>query len=149
MPPQSTPSPTICPLGRPQGAPSEEKRAAWRELHQTEQHYSIALQHYGTLGHIDDPADRLADVERAIAADEAAFATARDRIVALRTEPTLRAQPAEVIDLAQTRWAADREQRAAWRATPIDASRAIELGSRGQVAVPENPAHDRSPGISR
>ena len=127
----------------------EEKRAAWRELHQTEQHYSIALQHYGPLGHVDDPADRLADVERAIAADEAAFATARDRIVALRTEPTLRAQPAEVIDLAQTRWAADREQRAAWRPIPIDASRAIEWGSRGQGAVPENPAHDRSPGISR
>jgi hypothetical protein len=92
-------------------------------------------------------------VERAIAADEAASATARDRIVALRTEPTLRAHPAEVIDLAQTRWVADREQRAAWRAIPIDASRgsdrAIDWGSRGLGAVPENPAHDRSPGISR
>jgi hypothetical protein len=131
----------------------QDKRTAWHELHQTEQHYSIALQHYGTLGHIDDPADRLADIERAIAADEAAFATARDRIAALRTEPTLRAQPAEVIDLAQTRWAADREQRPARRTIPINANRgsdrAIEWGGRGLGAVPENPAHDRNPGISR
>ena len=43
----------------------EEKRAAWRQLRQTEVHYSIALQHYGTLGHVDNPADRSAHVERA------------------------------------------------------------------------------------
>jgi hypothetical protein len=92
-------------------------------------------------------------VQRAIPAEEAAVATARDRIVALRTEPPLRTQPAEVIDLSQTRWAADRKQRPAWRAIPIDANRgpdrAIERGSRGPGAVPENPAHDRNPGISR
>ena len=131
----------------------EEKHAAWRELHQTEQHYSLALQHYGTLGHVDDPADRLADVEQAIAADEAACATARDRSLALRTEPALRAQPAEVIELARTQWAADRENRAAWRAIPADAGRgpdrAAEWAIPGPAAVPENLAHDRSPGFSR
>ena len=94
----------------------EAERAALQTLRQTQQHYSIALQHYGALGHADDPAGRLADVERAIAVDETTLANARDRIVALRSEPTLRAQPSEVVELAHADWAGAREERAASRA---------------------------------
>lgn len=131
----------------------EAKGTAWRQLRETEQHYSMALQHHGTLGNVDDPADCLADVERAISAGEATLASARDRIAALRTEPAIRAQPADVIELARSQWAAERAQRAAWQAVrpAVDRSpgRGIEPHDRRWGSVPEISVNDCGHGISR
>lgn len=91
------------------------KTAAWTALRRTDQQYSVALQHYGNLGHVDNPAERLTDTETAIAADEATLATAHARIAALRGEPTLRSQPSEVLELARADWQADRDHATAAR----------------------------------
>ncbi|MFN2561852.1 MAG: hypothetical protein ABR571_11215, partial [Jatrophihabitans sp.] len=115
---------------------SQAKSAAWHELRQTEQHYSMALQHYGTLGRVDEPEARLAQVEQAITIDAAELARARSQIAALRAEPTLRAQPADLVEVARTAWRVDREQRASWQA-----ARALtEYANRREVAP-------RSPGV--
>ncbi len=94
---------------------ADAKTATWTALRQTEQHYSIALQHHGSLGHVEDPDQRLADTEAAIAADDATLATVRARISALRAEPTLRTQRGDVVEQARTEWATDRDHLAAWR----------------------------------
>lgn len=94
----------------------EDKSSAWRELHEAERHYSIALQHYGNLGSIDNPAVRLAQEDGAIAADTITLTGARDRITTLLREPTPRAQPPETVDLARADWTADRQHRASWLA---------------------------------
>ncbi len=129
----------------------EVERATLRTLRQTQQHYSIALQHYGALGHADDPAGRLADVERAIAADETTLTNARDRIAALRCEPTLRAKPGEVVDLAQADWAATRKERTASRAVRagIERERTTTADTRRPSSVPSFPVHETGPSVSR
>jgi len=129
----------------------EHERTTLQTVRQTEQHYSIALQHYGALGHADDPAGRLADVERAIAVDETTLANARGRIAALRAEPTLRAKPGEVVDLAQADWAAAREKGAASRAlrAAIDRERGVTADHRRPSAVPDFSVRNTGPGISR
>lgn len=93
----------------------EAKTAAWSSLRHVEQHYSIALQHYGSLGNIDNPAERLADTEAAIATDETTLTAARARISAVQAEPTLRAQSADVVELARADWQADRDHATATR----------------------------------
>jgi exodeoxyribonuclease V alpha subunit len=129
----------------------EQERATLQTLRQAEQHYSIALQHYGALGHADDPAGRLADVERAIAVDETTLANARGRIAALRAEPTLRAKPGEVIDVAQADWAATRQERAVSRAVRagIEREGATTADTRRPSSVPGFPVHETGPSISR
>jgi exodeoxyribonuclease V alpha subunit len=129
----------------------ESKTAAWHELRATEQHYSMALQHYGSLGPVDNPAERLAAAENAVVAETATLTTAQKRITALRAEPTLRAQPPEVIELSRNEWAADREHRAAWLAVRASEHqhRHIEPGGRGWGGVPEDPLGEPSRGISR
>jgi hypothetical protein len=127
------------------------ERAALHTLRQTQQHYSVALQHYGALGHADDPAGRLADAERAIAVDETTLANARDRIAALRAEPTLRAKPGEIVDLAHAEWAAAREKGAASRALRAGIERELEVTAddRRPSVVPNFSVRDAGPGISR
>jgi hypothetical protein len=129
----------------------EAERAALQTLRQTQQHYSIALRHYGALGHADDPAGRLADAERAIAVDETTLANARDRLAALRAEPTLRAKPAEVVDVTHAEWTAAREEGAASRAlrAAIERERETPARSRRPAAVPDFSVPNTGPGISR
>ena len=130
------------------------KTAAWSSLRRAEQHYSIGLQHYGSLGHIEHAAERLADTETAIATDEATLTAARGRISAIRAEPTLRARPAEVVDLARADWQADRDHAAAWRnlraAAQADRERAA-IGPRGAGRGAEIEIRHDAPGrgISR
>ena len=68
---------------------SQAKTVAWQELREAEQHYSMALQHHGILGTVDDPHAYLADVDQAIAVDTAELAKARNQIIraACRTDP--------------------------------------------------------------
>ncbi|PZS14677.1 MAG: hypothetical protein DLM57_14040, partial [Pseudonocardiales bacterium] len=132
---------------------SQAMSTVWHELRETEQHYSMALQHHGTLGMVDDPAAHLAKVERAIANDEAEVVNARDQIASLRAEPTLRAQPAEVVDLARTQWTLDREQRASWHAVRSvadhEARRGFQPRGPGWGSVSEISHDDSGRGISR
>jgi exodeoxyribonuclease V alpha subunit len=132
---------------------SEAKTSVWYELRDAQQHYSMALQHYGALGSVDDPAARLATVGRSIASDEAVLAGANDRINALRAEPTLRAQPPEVVDLARVQWAIERDHRAAWQAArpndDHDQGRSAQPHDRGWGSVPEISLRGRGQGISR
>lgn len=123
----------------------EDKSASWHELRDTEQHYNMALQHYGNLAYIDDPADRLAREDAAIATDTTTLNSARHRVAALLREPTLRAQPRETLDLARADWTAARESRASWlaaRATTDRTTSAIDPGGRGVGGVLEN-LHER------
>ncbi len=132
-------------------------KTAFSELHQAERRYSMTLDHHGSLGHADDPAKLLAQSEQAVAGDEALLRTAREQINALRAEPTLRAQPAETVELARADWAADRAATAAWRALLSagredrirEQRRDLDWGSRGWGGMSENFDRDRHPGISR
>lgn len=129
----------------------EVKTTAWHELRAVEQHYSMALQHYGSLGHIDNPAERHAAAEDAVATEQTTLTTAQNRIAALRAEPTLRAQRSEVIELSRSDWTADRENRATWlavRAAEHQHHRP-EPGGHGWGEVPENSVGEPSHGISR
>ncbi len=132
----------------------QSKAAAWSLLRQAEQHYSIALQHYGSLGQVDDPAERLADAETAVASEESTLTAARARISALRADPALRAQPGDVVKLARGDWQADRDHAAALRelrwAAQADRERATigpRGAGRGTVLEIHHDAPDR--GISR
>ncbi|MGH8961813.1 MAG: ATP-dependent DNA helicase, partial [Jatrophihabitantaceae bacterium] len=132
---------------------SAAKSTAWHELRQTEQHYSMALQHYGTLGMVDDPAAHLAKVEHAIANDKAVLGNARDQIASLRAEPARRAQPVDVLDFARTQWILDREQRAAWQVVRSVAERGVGRGLQprgpGRGGVSEISHDEPGRGISR
>jgi hypothetical protein len=129
----------------------ETKSAAWHELRATEQHYSVALQHYGNLGHVDNPTEHLAAAKDTVVAAKATLTTAQNRIAALRAEPTLRPHPPEVVELSRNEWAAAREHRAAWLAVRAAErqQRHIERGGRGWDGVPENSLGEPSRGISR
>jgi len=131
---------------------SEAEGTAWRELRATEQHYSMALQHYGTLGTVGDPCARLAEVEQAVVNNEAALVSAHDEIVSLRAKPTLRAQRDEIIELAHTRWAIDREQSASWQAVRSAGEHDPALGVKppdlGWATAPGT-HHNRGRGVSR
>ena len=100
---------------RPRG-PATRRAFAWHDLRDTSRHFDVALQHYGNLGFVDNPAERLAREEAAIASDAAALATVRKRITSLMHEPTLRACPSETLDLARADWTADRDRRTSWLA---------------------------------
>lgn len=141
------------PKGRPRNDASQVKSMAWHEWRETERHYSMALQHYGTLGTVDDPHVHLAQVERAITIDTAELARARSQIAELRAEPTLRAQPADVVDVARTAWQVDREQRASWQAARAVAEREgrreVAPRSAGVGTMPEILHDEPGHGISR
>jgi thymidine kinase len=127
------------------------KTTSWSELRAAEQHYSMVLQHYGSLGHVHNPTERLAAADDAVATEQTTLTTAQNRIATLRAEPTLRAQPPEVIELSRTEWTADREHRAAWLAVRAaeHQHRHVEPGGRGWGGVPENSVGEPSHGISR
>jgi exodeoxyribonuclease V alpha subunit len=132
---------------------SKAKSTTWRELRETEQHYSMALQHHGALGNVDYPADRLAKIEQTIAEDDAALTATRSRIGALRAEPALRVQPGDVIEIARAQWGAEREQHAARLAArrpyrEHERGRRVEPHDRGWGYVPEISRNDRGHGIS-
>ncbi len=136
-------------------------RSAFAELRQAERSYSMNLDHHGSLGHADNPAQLLAEAEQAMASDEALLRTAHEQIGALRAEPTLRTQHAETVELARAGWAADRDATAAWRALLAagredrireqrrDHTRDLDWSSRGWGGVSENFDRDQHPGISR
>jgi hypothetical protein len=135
----------------------KDMTAAWSSLRQAEQHYSIALQHYGSLGQVDNPAERLTDAQAAVTAEESTLTAARARISALRAEPAVRTQPGEVVELARADWQADRDHAAALRqlrwAAQADRERAAFTpggprgAGRGAVLQIHRDAPDR--GISR
>jgi hypothetical protein len=129
----------------------EAKTAAWHEVRATEEHYSMALQHYGNLGHVDNPAERLAAAEDAVVAEKATLTAARNRIAALRAEPTLRVQPPEVLEVSRAEWAANRECRSGWLAVRAAEQhhRRFEQGGRGWGGVSEIHRDGPSRGISR
>ncbi len=116
---------------------SQAKSVAWHELREAEQHYSMALQHHGVLGSVDDPHAYLAQVEQAVVSDSSALAGARDQIAALRAEPTLRAHPDHVVDTARDLWTLNREQRASWLAV-----RAAAEHEADRAAAPRSPGWD-------
>ena len=131
---------------------SQTKSAAWHELRNTQQHYNMSLQHYGNLAHVDDPVDRLAREQAAIAADTTALAAARDRIDALLHEPTLRVQPADTIEIARVEWTSDRQHRDSWLAARAATDReapVMDPRSRGVGGVLENPLERPDRGIGR
>jgi hypothetical protein len=113
---------------------AEAKTATWQELRATEQRYSMALQHYGSFGHVDNPGERLESAEEAVAAEKANLTSAQNRVAALRAEPTLRVQPPEVLEVSRAEWVADRDRAAAWRnlraAAQAERERAA-IGPRG------------------
>jgi hypothetical protein len=121
-------------------AADQQKRTAWRRFWGARQHYAEALQHYGNLGFVDDPAGLLTRTERGVAADQATLLGTRQTIAALRAEPALRAQPSETINLARTRWAADRQQHAARRA-----ARTALAAERQRAALPPGPGRSVDP----
>ena len=128
--------------------------SALNKLHQVERRYSMALAHYGSLGHAENPAKLLAQSEQAVAGDEALLRTVREQIGALRAEPTLRTLPAETVELARADWTADRAALGAAREDRMreqrrDQTRDLGWGSRGWGGVSENLDRDRHPGISR
>jgi exodeoxyribonuclease V alpha subunit len=131
----------------------EHEDAAWSELRDTTQHYRRALQQYGALGRVEDPAERLAHIERAVTVDETTLTDTREQITALHAEPTVRTQPGDVLDVAHAGWAIDREQAAAWKATRVaierEQQRAAVAHGRWGAAVPESPTRDHGPSMGR
>ncbi len=114
---------------------ADQARTAARSLlRQAEEHYSIALQHYGSLSHIDNPAERLAAAEAAVAIDESTLTAACDRVSTLRADPALHTRPGDVVELARADWQTDRDAAAASRelrwAARADRERA-SIGPRG------------------
>jgi hypothetical protein len=111
----------------------------------------MVLQHYGSHGNVDNPAGRLAVAVDAVAAGQATLTTAQNRIIALRAEPAVRAQPPEVIEPSRSDWAADREHRDAWLAVRAaeHQHRQIEPRGRGWGGVPENSVGEPSHVVSR
>jgi conjugative relaxase-like TrwC/TraI family protein len=123
-------------------AADQQKRTAWRRFWGARQHYTEALQHYGNLGFVDDPADLLTRTEQGVAADQATLLRARQTIAALRAEPALRTQPVETVDLARTRWAAERQQQAVQQA-----ARTALAAERQRAALPPGPGRSVDPHI--
>jgi thymidine kinase len=126
-------------------AAADHQSAARRDYRHADQHYRLALQTYGNLGQIDEPADHLARVQDAIARDEAQLDAARDRVAALRAEPSLRAQPSEILNLARAQWSAERDARAAWLAIPRAVGAAADDPDLRRRAVPAHRENRRSP----
>jgi thymidine kinase len=83
------------------------------------------LGRFGAVGRAPDPAARLADLDRDIAADQRGLAAARARIAQLEAEPTLAAQPAD-------RLAAERD---AWRTARDADRRQLPSSSRRQATA--------------
>jgi hypothetical protein len=83
------------------------------------------LGRFGALGQTPDPAGRLVDLDRDIAADQRGLAAARAHIAQLQAEPTLAAQPADRLT----------KERDAWR-TARDADRHLVQSSPRRPTAP-------------
>ncbi|WP_091372212.1 MobF family relaxase [Geodermatophilus sp. DSM 45219] len=95
-------------------ATRHEHERARRALADAARRRDDELSSFGALGRNPDPAGRLADLGRHIAADQHGLAAARTRITELQAEPALAAQPAGRLATERDAWraarAADRRQ---------------------------------------
>ncbi|SHN88520.1 conjugative relaxase domain-containing protein, TrwC/TraI family [Geodermatophilus obscurus] len=101
-----------------------EHEQAGHALAEAERRRDDELGWFGALGPTPDPAGRLADLDRDIAADQHGLAAARARIAQLQDLPALAGQPAQ-------RLAAERD---AWRAARDAERHLVRSSSRRPVA---------------
>jgi exodeoxyribonuclease V alpha subunit len=90
-------------------AARHEHEQARHALAEAERRRSDELGWFGALGRTPDPAGRLADLDRDIAADQHGLATARARIDQLKAEPTLAAQAADRLAAEHDAWRSARD----------------------------------------
>ncbi|WP_336029194.1 MobF family relaxase [Geodermatophilus sp. FMUSA9-8] len=88
------------------------------------------LARFGSLAWTLDPAERLADTDRDIAADHTELAAVRDRIACLMAEPALLAQPADQVASEREHWQARHDAELATTRTPASPSAPPQLGVR-------------------
>jgi conjugative relaxase-like TrwC/TraI family protein len=77
---------------------------AWRAVAAARRQHENELAHLGSLAWTPDPAERLADTGRDIAADHTELAALRARIARLTAEPALLAQPADRLASERDHW---------------------------------------------
>ncbi len=86
-----------------------EHEQARRALAGAERRRNHEMGRFGALGRTPDPAGRLADLDRDIAADQHGLAEARARINLLQDIPALAGQPAQRLAAERDAWRAARE----------------------------------------
>ncbi|WP_347059650.1 MobF family relaxase [Blastococcus sp. HT6-30] len=85
------------------------------------------LARFGSLAWTFNPAERLADTDRDIAADRTELAAIRARIARLTAEPALLAQPADQLARARNHWRAHHDPELATTQTPASPSAPPQL----------------------
>jgi exodeoxyribonuclease V alpha subunit len=86
-----------------------EHEQARHALAEAERRRNDEMGRFGALGRTPDPAGRLADLDRDIAANQHGLATARARIAQLQDLPALAGQPAQRLAAERDVWRADRD----------------------------------------
>ncbi|WP_369255796.1 MobF family relaxase [Geodermatophilus amargosae] len=105
---------------------------------------------FGAIGRAQDPAGKLADLDRDIAAHRHGLAVARARIDLLQAEPTLAAQSADRLAAERDAWRAARDatRHQIRSSSPRPAASAVHIGGPQLSHHPGPPAEDRGAGPS-
>jgi hypothetical protein len=107
-----------------------EHEQARQALTDAERRRNDEMGWFGALGRTPDPAGRLADLDRDIAADQHGLATARARIAQLQDLPALAGQPADRLAAEHAAWRAarDAERHLARSSSRRPVASAVDIG---------------------
>jgi len=97
---------------------ADVSRTAWQSYRDSLNYYNHALSSFGNLGHTDDPARRLSDLEDNVAATTHQLQSVQNDVAQLMRDPVVRAQPSTRLDLERARWRHDHDT--AQRAISVD-----------------------------
>ncbi|TFV63624.1 TrwC relaxase [Geodermatophilus sp. DF01-2] len=111
-------------------AAQETHRHAGAAVAHARRQHEDRLARFGRLAWTPDPAERLADTDRDIAATETELAAVRARITCLTAEPALLAQPADQLARERDRWRARHDPAPAATRTPAHRSAPSQPGVR-------------------
>jgi exodeoxyribonuclease V alpha subunit len=105
----------------------EAQRHAGAAVAEARRQHENRLARFGPLAWTLDPADRLSDADRDIAATQAELAVVRARIARLTAEPALLAQPADQLARERDHWRARHDPEPATTRTPASLSAQSQL----------------------
>ena len=130
---------------QPARAAAETAKQAWavayEARHEAQTYYQSRLDSYGSIAHIEDPADHLDQLEHTIAASRTQLEGARANIVALTSEPAIRSLPIGALEAERARWQHG-------LTTPRRADSSGRFSQPGRTRQRHHRAPDRSPGSS-
>ncbi|RBY96566.1 TrwC relaxase [Blastococcus sp. TF02-8] len=111
-------------------AAQEAHRHAGAEVVDARRQHEDRLARFGRLAWTPDPAERLVDIDRDIAATQTELAAVRARITCLTAEPALLAQPADQLARERDRWRARHDPAPAATRPPAPRSASSQPGVR-------------------